>query len=63
MIEIAVELTYGGQNEFSSQDGNQDSASALGKLSTVITDFGKGIPENKMAGLFETFSILKSGLK
>lgn len=32
-------------------------------LTTVITDSGKGIALSKQAGLFETFSILKSGLK
>lgn len=61
-IEILVKLTYGNvdQSELSDSDGFPR---GLGELTTVITDFGKGIPPNKISGLFETFSILKSGLK
>lgn len=61
-IEIEVKLAYGNENQSEKSDG-YDVSAGLGELTTIITDYGKGIPANKMAGLFETFSILKSGLK
>lgn len=62
LIEIKVKLTYDNEHR-SNKESKQDYVNKLGKLTTIITDHGKGIPESKIAGLFETFSILKSGLK
>lgn len=59
-IEIEVKLTYG---DSEAAEKEEDLPGRLGELTTVITDFGKGIPAHKISGLFETFSILKSGLK
>jgi signal transduction histidine kinase len=61
-IEIQVRLNYENVEQSVNSEGD-GLPTGLGELTTVITDYGKGIPPSKMAGLFETFSILKSGLK
>ncbi len=60
VIEIELRLAYREQDVL---EENTEGSQELGVLTTVITDHGKGISAKNQIGLFETFSIMKSGLK